>query len=722
MFGPTCYKAVKKTLIKEWEVDGQPNNINKIDLKAGMKLLANMGVANIISATFADKGEPVTKDLKNNSLGIISENDLIAKIEDFAKTNAFRFKKVCQTGIPFFRLKESEMQIALQSALADRNSILSHLMISSDDVWLGAEELDARFGGALPYLTTKAIAKTCLELTNSYLRKGDNRSGYYLLWLVKRACGCSYEMPAKDSFDKSSVSFVLSQFYASGNGQLTDVVNFIEILHSRSYGNGKCIYENFFNPAILGKFFAFTIEMIATVSMNEWPSKTNIIMTLLKRMTTEGKIAVAEMLMASEDTESAEIGKHFAAAFAAPSLKEAVPHYKALEASMRLSSLDVDILFNRPYQKLCVDKVFFENDPDFVRRVSFNERNKVFVHDNALMIGSYKGQAVRSGKAIPGHLLAYRMDTEELVWGIPLISKFSGRSSSSGIIDYVGKQVSKHYLGRAGIYLTLQFYGENAVHFIHPETGEIRWTVETPKVASEAFDQLHFSGDEGLAYQKICSGNKLYVGELINGKWNSLYETQGPGGPIVPLSTHCGFFKEFEKKLFLYGSVETPVIIENCLAVQAKGDKLYLIERDPASNDKCVLTVRTLKTDEEVVSSVEKSISLNTKAASFGDLCNTGGRVNNLWVLLSNNYNLSPIFVDLTSDEVVYSDFSFSPTSAYVINASSGELWSWEVVTGKVFKVSSTKVSEKGVLKSGRGTLLLHIGKNDELFFANHPF
>jgi len=257
------------------------------------------------------------------------------------------------------------------------------------------------------------------------------------------------------------------------------------------------------------------------------------------------------------------------------------------------------------------------------------------------------------------------------------------------------------------------------LHFIHPETGEFDSALELPEASTDRYDCLHIS-PKGFAYQMVYKDRDriLIGGRIIDKRWNSSFEAKTPSGMFRPFSTHCGFQQDFEDRLVLFGPTGDQITIEGCLAAEAQDDKLYSIEKDPVDKDKCLLKVRMLKGDNEVVSGIEKSISLNVKEASFGKICQNGQVI-----LFAGRFsNTSPIFVKLDSQEVTYSPHKFPSHAEHVVNADSGELWTWDQKSHKIWKVSSANITLMGSMESGRGTTLLHADKADRLYFVDISF
>jgi hypothetical protein len=721
------FDLVQKTLAENWSKYEQPLRINHDDLTTGITLLTKIAVETINREASAQESDSIAKRSIHKFSSETKALSLADKIKAFVEDKAYSFRKACQTGFPFSLLEISATETALKQTLENYGSILFHFMILEGSVWMNEEELDKRFGKTLQQLKASEIAEVCSELKHAYVRNGDNKAGYCLLWLIKQATGCSYEIPDKQTFNSSTVAKVLSKFFAQEfNPVIAQInsANFVEILHYRSSRIDQPLYHEFLDRNSCFAFLNFVIEQLQCIPMDKWPSKSEIITDLLEMVTSEGKLIVAKALASSEDSKTAEVGNHLSSALKATSLREAIPHFNALmELLPNFNDTHVEIIFGRPFIKFRHDKSIFKNDPDFTRRLYFNDMRKVFIHDS-LMIGVYDTRTTFGGKGVPPHLLAYDMNTEKMVWGsaltpIQLKDPSLNTSGTSMTFGLPRMGPAGHRLKRVGEYISLQFIGEKKVHFIHPETGEIKSTLELPEIYNDTYDCLHISPD-GFAYQMVHKDQDrvLIGGNIINGQWSLSFETKTPGGRFCSFSTHCGFFEDFENQLILFGPTGSNVTIENCLAAEARGDKIYLIEKDPACKDKCFLTIRTLKVDHGVVSDVEEKIQLDIKEADFGNLCQNGQ-----WILFSESYsNKSPIFVDLHSKKVTYSKHKIPSYGEKIINTESGELWTWDQITKNIWKVSPNDVTLMGVLESGRGTTLLHVDKGDHLYFVDIPF
>ena len=132
--------------------------------------------------------------------------------------------------------------------------------------------------------------------------------------------------------------------------------------------------------------------------------------------------------------------------------------------------------------------------------------------------------------------------------------------------------------------------------------------------------------------------------------------------------------------------------------------------------DNCILTVRTLKMDDEVVSAVEKSIPLYIEeCVAFGELCDNGQ-----WILISKNYEIFPIFVDLNNESIIYSDHKFPNHSLHTINIFTGEIWIRPgIMSGDVWKVSPFEKTFMGILKYSDSLSFVHVDREDRLYIRS---
>ncbi|MDF2549572.1 MAG: hypothetical protein K0S07_639 [Chlamydiales bacterium] len=693
----TYLDIVQKTLIEKWQCYEQVLKTYPTDLTAGIAMLTQIARA------------AITPDLSKSPSPVLSEAPSLEKepsraaaqkIQAYVKAHSSTFRNVCQAGIPFSLLEQSAAEAALKKTLADQGSFLFHLIMGESSSWKDEAELKELVGTSLPHMQAEAIGEACFALKGPYLKEGDLRAGFYLLWLIKEAAGCSYAIPQKSSFTAHTVKQALSDALTNLSAPI-DPLRFIEILSYRSCRLGQPLYVACLGQKGCFHFIQFALQHLQTTSsIDQWPGKAGIISNLLENLTADGRATMAKALALSSDSKTAEIGDHLGKALEATSLNEALPHFYALKERLpNFNEAYVATIFGQVFKEFCCDRSIHKTDPDFVRRLHFDSP-EVFVH-GSLMIGVYKSHMSYKEVRIPPHLLAYEMHTEKLMWGFPINPPASYR------------------LGRVGDLVSLHFSGEKTVRLIDPKEGKLHSTLEMAKAFVDKENCFHLAS-ERYAYQVANQGRDCLLsgGEIVNGQWNLSFEAKTPKGRFHPLSTHCGFLNHFENQLTLFGPSGEHIILENCLAVEARGDKLYMIEKDLSHADRSLLTVRTFKEGGELISAIEKSISLAVPIAFFGQLCQ-----NEQWILLSaRSSNRSPIFVDLQREEAVYSEHRLPSNAKYMIDAASGTFWSWDESSKEIWKVSPSHISLMGQLESGRGTTLLHVDESNHLYFVDNPF
>lgn len=639
----------------------------------------------------------------SNLMNITNLKDLVEAPPKFSKPitdqNLIQDEVINVEVANLFELLSSEKTLIKKESLSTFDSILSYFM-TEEVSWKSHQELEAPFEASFKRFQTREIAETCLNLMQAY-KEGDNDSGYYLLWIIKKVTGCEYQIPEKKSFTSSSVSKALDNQIASihlNESSIEDIQKLIELLNFKPSVFHEPIYRKFLSPHVHDAFLTIIVKQLKNIAIDRWPNKAEFLIDFLEGLTPQRRSLAVLDIASSIDPATAEIGKHFLAVLKAGSFKESIPHFNSLiNLVPTLDSKRIQKIFDQPFPGFCIDNIYYK-DLDFVKRLSFND--KVFVYDS-LIIGVYK-----SGKMAP-HLLAYNMNGENMVWGIPLTSGLSAATSLEYNLEKVGK------------YISLQFAGEKKVHFINSQTGNYDFAIELPAAFDpEDFEDngLHISS-EGFAYQMVNKGEEFILigGKIVDKKWNTSFESVSPPGLFQPLSTHCGFQKD--SHLVLVGPTGDQATIENCWKAQADGDKLYTIEIDPLSN-KHLLRVRTLKVSSEVVSQVEKTVSLNVTNAFFGDFY----RNDQLILFSEEKSTRTPIFIDLNNQKVMYGQHGFSRYADYKVNKETGELWTWDEVSKKIWKIDPTKITLMGSMEGNRGTILLHVDKTDHLYIEDIPF
>jgi len=751
--------VVKETILAQWHPYQQQGNIKKDDLNEGITLLTKIAVK-----ALSKENNEITTD----------------KVRAFTQQNASRFLRICLTPFPFSTCHSETTLIALEKSLTDNSSILVHFFSAN----LSEEELSTLALG-IKNLTSEAIGDACFHLFEAYENKRDNKAGYDLLWLIKNATGCDYTIPEKDSFTMSTVTEVLLRWMANP-GTVENCVSFIEILLYQHPSLRAPLYHKLFDSKS-GPFFVdfafkqlgliplknwpnkvntiedlvsmymdiglpkqqvFTldqnslnnvckwfVEQLVNIPMDKWPNKGKIILSLFTTLSPEVPRFMADALSKSHDPKTAEIGRHLLEAVRADSLNEAIPHLNELVTLLPgFWAIDFTQYFGYPFppfRELTLDK-----DPTCTRRLSFNEYRKVFVYQS-LMIGVYDACIpFQDGTRFPSYLLAYDLESEKMVWGIPLTAKQLTTQDDRPVPLIEPSKVicGRNYfppydLEQVGNYIAIQLRDKLQVSLISSATGKL--TTFTEKMPESIFcdwnRQFHIS-PEGYTYQCAWEKEKkvLIVGKIENGQWTQSFKAEDFGyGDFHSLSTHCGFHDKLEAKEYLiFGPTGDRKSIKNVAAVFAKGDKLFTIEEDPLNEKQSLLKVRTLKLDKEVVSDVEKSMTLNSVQVSFGDLCDNG----RLILFSGNGDDSYPIFVNWKDGRVMSSTHKFYNQGRKIINPRKGEVWTLGngVVSREIWKVSVTaswiggsaeSKQKMGSFQFNEDRTFLHVNDNDTLYF-----
>lgn len=711
---------VKETLVKDWARFESPLLLREEDFTAGVALFTKIALEAIQKDDAPKKADFVASEESDaEPTPVLETSD---KIKAFVEKKSYYFRRACQTGFPFSLIESPMTEVALKQFIKRFDSMIACFLMAEDH-WMGEEELNERFSGPFERLEASEVAEACVYLTQAYARQKDNRAGFYFLWLLKQAAGCHYDIPEAADFNHETVSKVLNQFIKN-DGSLKISSKFVEILLGRGSRLDAFIYQQFLDAEALPIFLNFAVNVLNWVPMHRWKGKGGAITDLLETLSPRSKESLATMLISSDDHETRIVGEHLHAALTATSLTQAIPHFYALKEQIKgFNESHIQIIFGRPFEDFCHDRSIFKTDPNCTKRLHFNGKRRVYVQ-GTLMMGVFEPRTTFNGKGVPPHLLAYDMITEKMVWGLSLSPEVLDNPAlypSGGSMTYGLPRMgpAEYALDRVGQFISLQFKGDKKVSLYNPITGELDSTIETPEASKDPYDELHISS-AGIAYQMIKKkGNRTLIGgKIVDNQWNKTFEVETPGGFFKAYSTHCGFENFVRKTLILMGPTGDQVAFNDCLNAMGHEDKFYTIEKDPEHKGQCLLNVRTLKFNQEVVSEVEKTIPLNTSHAKFGKFCENG----QLILLNGNNSETSPIFIDFERGEVTYSDHKVPSYGELFINAQTAELWSWDQIKQKIWKVSSSDVQEMGTLNSGRGTSLLHVDDVDCLYFVDIPY
>lgn len=691
---------VQTTLAKKWEICTQYLPMDEKDWEVGVQLLTRIAMATLNAPSSSSQGssnqeiEEKKSDVNDKSVSLELQSETVDKIKLFIEHNAYAFRIVCESGFPFSLLSTTSAEMALKHSLENHDSILLHF-IKKEDSSISEEALAKRIE-AFQRLQANEIPKAYSQFNYAYVR-GDHSAGYYLLCLIQQTTGCTFNMPEKEAFNASTVDDVLSFFFATADSH-ENVINFMKILYYRSSTRDPFLYEQTLKRNSYLAFLNWVDTQLSHLPLDTWPNQTDIITNLLKTSTLQGKQVIAQALAANQGTTTSQVGRNLLAILAATSLREVLPPtYALMELLPEFNTNDVKNIFGFEILQFRSDQSIFKEDPRFTKRLKFNEMTKVFIHDS-LMIGVYDPRKDFNGKRMPPSLLAYNMHTEKMVWGTPLAPP-ENPHERAGIYN----------LQKVGEYLLLQFIKDKKIYFIHPETGEFASTIALPAACKDP----HIS-PQGFTYQRVeREGDCILLGgKITDHQWQPTFESKLLSeGELLPLSTHCGFH-DFNR-LVLYGPTGDQEIIQNCFSAEAQDDKLYTIEKDPATGE-CLLNIRTLKTDRNVISGIETTLPLRVKEASFGKFCQ-----NDCLVLFAeDDAGKSPFFIDLNSLNVKYSQYKFSSYSQYIINTASAEVWIWNGESKEIWKVSAEKMTLLGSWDFSPSTTFLHVDSEDQLYFA----
>jgi len=644
------------------------------------------------------------------------------KIKIFSEKYAYDFWRAYNGGFPFSMLDPTTSKKALKKALRSNNSIIVHLFKQDHSDWLTEGELDLKFGEAFKRFHPGEIREACSDLKRAYTSNHDDEAGYYLLWLIKRFAECDFEIPPKSTFGPSTVKSVLTQLILSQPTSSRFPNRLLDILYFRSSRLETALHQSLLKPTCQGIFLQYTVNQLQAIPMSAWPNKGNLIVELLTTVAAQTKAVIAQDLQSSADAETSKVGGHILNALHAISIKAAIPHYYALtELLDNFTGTDIELVFRSPFPTFR-EHSHFRKDPEFTRRLQFNGMRKVFISGN-LMIGVYNTLISFGGSRVPPHLLAYNMKTEKMEWGVPLTPapfKEAALDSNQTPMTFGLSRMkpASYELSHVGEEIALRFTGQQKVYLLDASSGELKKSIELPYPKRDSSEYLYINPN-GFAYQvaQLKRNRKLIGGKLFQTKFIPSFEVETPSGLFLRLSTHVGFLKTFQKKLVLFKPTGKFVVID-CLSARAYGNKLYTIESNSSVTNTCQLTIRTMIADHRVVSDPEKRIILKTMEASINCLAD-----NEEMILFSeNSSSRSPIFLNLLSEEIVYCKHKAQCYATYVTNDVTGELWTWDQISKKIWKITSKETVLAGTLESGRGTTLLHADSSGHLYFTDIPY
>ena len=701
-----CYNLIKETFKDRWYDFPVLNDQSNENINTGIQLFMNIAVRRAEkSCIYASKSST------SNSYESLSTED---KVKSFVKHHFDSFQKICETNFPFSKIETTQCETALKMHLLypDKPFLIRFMSLKSS-TWMTEQELDTYFSEPFKYLNIEEIKVACVDLFFYFKQFNEFKAGYYLLWLIKKVTEGRFIIPEKENFDIQTIKNVISSLIDNKGEDVKFSTRFIEILIFKKTNSEPLLFQNILDENNQNFFIDFTISQLQEISEDYWSEKRAVIVDLIKISTMEKIHTIAKTLNSSTESEINKIGHSLLKALLSSSFNSAIPHFNALiELLPNLNFKNIETIFCTPFKKFKYSKQDQSNTFNLIK-LKFSDTERVFFHGN-LMIGVCENKRAFC-EEFPPHLLAYDINTEKMVWGIPL--------------NTLKSKSNNFKLNQVDDTIILQFEKDNKVFFIQSDMGEVISTMTTPLFHNERYDALHITPNSLFGYQMVSNESQriLVGGKIINSNWIPSFEVKTPTGFFIPLSTHVGFHHHyigpqgnFERTLTIFGPSGDKITIKDCLSVENtfSGNKLYLIEKNPHEKNSYFLTVRTMTDDENVVSQVEKCITFNTNASgtpSLEKLCDNGE-----WILF-NGYSSerSPIFININTEEVVYSPhkIGFGET---VVNTASGEIWSWDPDSKEIWKTSSKESILMGSLISGSATTtLLHVGENDYLYYLD---
>jgi len=333
------------------------------------------------------------------------------------------------------------------------------------------------------------------------------------------------------------------------------------------------------------------------------------------------------------------------------------------------------------------------------------------------MIGIYRCAIRYDEKPAQQHLLAYDIRTEKMRWGIPLLE------GKRPYIDLVGES------------LFIRYNGTKDVHIVDADTGTITSTLELPyAITDESSGDVHFgrsSISPPLTFfcYLLVTGYQtgdFFCGEVSDGKPRWMPPSKPPCGEFRPLGTYCAFQDDFERAFIICSPKDGQTTLTNCVAAMAYQDTLYTIEKQSVTDTHCYLMARTLDAESKnFVSPFHKSIRLNVPEASFAKQCQHNEKPQVIILFAEAGSHSCPIFVNMNSENVIYSSHAVQCYGTYVIGTM-GDLWTWDAIHKTIWRILHTDrnvVMPMGTLTSGRGTLFLHADDDiGRVYFVDIPF
>ncbi len=462
------------------------------------------------------------------------------------------------------------------------------------------------------------VAKCCFELYTAY-KKDNMQSGHLLLWIIKKYTGCNYTLPSLLNFDTTTVYSTLSFVFMVG-GKLTNLKNFIAIFVYRYSRCDKFLFQLLLNSEVLDLWFDLLIHSFQTTSSLYWPSKFEYIANILETVDESSKEKIAYVLKESQDDDTSNVGKYIINIFKTKCFNDAIPylyglHNISLAVKQAFDSSWLNIMFRYPFVSLFNDNHQYNNE-----LIIPNTRCLMFTNENVLvfqdvMIGLYKSPFGWGSNPPVFYLLAYNLQTEQVLWGLPFDKQQESANVTQDFIFGMPSSVANMIvLRKHNNMLIITHKKQKEIFFIEPHTGHITNKIICDRIA----DDMHVSTCETFIFQLINKGymNRLIIGSDIDKSGLKLkFEKQTSIGQFVPLSYHCGIFNSFAKTITIYNRIGHIVLL-NCISVKAYQNHLFSLEQK-YDKKPFILNIRLLLESELIVSDILHSLNSNFDCAKI---------------------------------------------------------------------------------------------------------
>ncbi len=698
--------GVRELVLRKWEGYTRPIRANPENIEAAITLFREI----------AENPTPPSSPCERS-------------IQKFVGDKAHGLRWICETGFPFSQYQDPETKSAFKKSLSSTSeSLLFHRLQESNS---SLEQLSLELGPALQTMRLGEISSSCRKLQEAYA-EGNQKAGEHLVWLIKEVGGVESSVASRNTPTKTSREGLASLFSGCFPIKKTPVAVLSEIFGSPfsvRFPIRLChiLFSSNFDgleeliPKAQQNLWTFLHQQLRSISCADWSDKAEFIIDVLQQYPRETRDCIAKTLGESQDAATQHLGDLLTQA-ALPNFTEALPALRELRQMLpEMRTTDFECLFGHPVVPFCKEGSWGEGDPSFAKRLSFTGSQTLVA--GSLIIGSYTEKTSFNGKTVPPHLLAFDRNTEQLVWGVPLVSfptppeplNRQGRLSNIPSLSprlYRISSIDQDYCA-------IRFQGETKVRILSTKDGSTLTEFHCPE-AFHSLSSLHVAIDpNGLfVYQLVQSKNSgwhLIGGRVKKGKFDTCFDVPVPSGLLMPLGIHCAVrsLKNGSNDLMVVSPSGHQVMLNQADSAVAYKNQLYRLENANSDAAETLLRVHDLsKIDLPITSTLAiKDSGLRIKA-----VCENG-----ILVLLASD---GPIFVDLVSSQITYgAKTSLIGYEKMHVDPVSADVWVYDEVSNEVWKFSGTEKRLMGKIPgAGRGTSLLHTDDKGTLLFVDNPF